>query len=292
MLTKIRQTAEAVNGLAVSTCGVFLWLTILYRSLLDDTPCSTLEILFWLMAGILALGLIETGLFWISKSRDIRPDHLTSWSGAGRLSKTAGHMALWRACVNLISYLLFVIFLSATFYLLVVLNTGKTLAMCALSYSQLILTFFYIFIRKRLSLAIQPLLQRITLLVSQQLPGYELKNRQIALDLKVKNIHQPENRSLITITFDELEEIKILSYLEARTLLNYQIGPDMFLATQSVKDLYKYLKNEIPKPRYYSKISSMGSVLLLKGPELFYLLSVSNQDHQALLKAFKQAKNL
>lgn len=292
MFIKFRLIAEASTGLAIATFGVFLWLAIFYLTLLDDSPCSILEIILWLAAGILALGLIETGLFWINKSRAMRSNHVQSSNDANRLSKTAGHIALWRAYVNLISYPLFVLFLSGILYLLVASNAGKPLTLCALSYSQLILMSFYIFIRKRLVPAIHPLLQRINQLADRQLPGYELKNQQIILDLKVKNIHQPENRSLITINFDELEEIKILSYLEAKTLLKYQIGPDMLLAAQSVKDMYQYLKNEIPKPRCYSKISSTGSILLLKGPELFYLLSISNLDHQALLKAFKQAKNL
>lgn len=292
MPQKIIKMAQKTNGLAISTFGVFLWLGIFYASLLDDTPCSFSEIIFWLLSGALAIGLIETGIFWMNKSRAMEPDNLETSPEVSNLSKTAGKIALSRAYFNLISYPVFVLFLIGIFYLIIASKAGQTLTMCALSYSQLILVIFYIFIRKRLILAMHPILQKIIDFINSQLPSYEVKNDQIVIDLKIKNIHQPDSRSLILIKIDELDDIKVLNYPEAKTLLNYKIGPDVILASESVKDMYKYLKNEIPRPRYYSKISSTGSILLLKGPETFYLLSVSNQDHQALLKAFKQAKNL
>ncbi len=288
----LQKMAEKTNGLAISTFGVFLWLTLLYLSMIDGEACTVSKIITWLLAGLLTIGLIETGIFWMNKSRTIQADNLNTLPEKNTLSSMAGATALSRAYFNLISYPVLVIFLSGIFYLVITSNTGQPLVFCALSYSYLILMAFYIFIRKRLVLAMHPWLQKAIDFINSQLPSYQIQDNQIHLDLKIKNIHRPNSQSLVSIDLAELDEIKILNYPEARALLNYKIGPDLILASESVKDLYKYLKNEIPKPRYYSKVSSTGSILLLKGPEIFYLLSVANQDHQDLLGAFKQAKNL
>lgn len=292
MSINLQKTAELTNGLAVSTFGLFLWLTMLYLSLVDGESCSLLKILTWLSVSILAIGLIEVGLFWINKSQTIQATNLDALPEKNPISQTAGAAAVSRAYFNLITYPILILFLTGLFYLVVSSNAGKPLVFCALFYSHLFLMVFYIFIRQRLAQALNPRLQKIIDHFNTKLPSYEIKNNQIQLDLKIKNTRFSNSQSLIVIDFTELNEIKILNYPEAKAFLNYKIGPDMILAVESIKDMYRYLKQEIPKPRYYSKISSSGSVLLLKGPELFYLLSISNLDHQALLKAFKQAKNL
>lgn len=292
MSFNLQKMAEKTNGLTISTFGAFLWLTLLYLSMIDGDKCSLTKIATWLLTGLLAIGLIETGIFWMNKSRTIQADNLNTLPEKNIISGTAGITALSRVYINLISYPVLVLFLSGIFYLVIASNTGKPLVFCALSYSYLILMTFYIFIRKRLALTMHPWLQKVIGFINSQLPSYQIKDNQIHLDLKIKNVHRPDSRSLVSIELGELEEIKILNYPEARALLNYKIGPDLILASESVKDLYKYLKNEIPKPRYYSKVSSTGSILLLKGPEIFYLLSVANQDHQDLLGAFKRTKNL
>ncbi len=91
---------------------------------------------------------------------------------------------------------------------------------------------------------------------------------------------------IVKIGFDELDEIRAFSYVEAQSYVQYEIGLDFQLALKQGKDMYHYLNGELERPSVYGHWGSLGTTLLLRGPNLCYLISVSNANMNELLAAF------
>jgi hypothetical protein len=151
-------------------------------------------------------------------------------------------------------------------------------------------------------LARQPILavlRRASRPLTSTIPTYTLQGDTIVLDLKRKRSSASSRRGfisigsdpcIVTIRFDELDEIRALSYVEAQSFVQYELGPDLQLALRGTKELYRYLGGEIERPAVYSHWGSLGVVLLLRGPKLFYLVSVANADVEELVAAFNAYK--
>ncbi|MBM3175795.1 MAG: zinc ribbon domain-containing protein [Chloroflexi bacterium] len=122
-------------------------------------------------------------------------------------------------------------------------------------------------------------------------PTYTLTDKGLTIDLKMKNLRDP-SKNLVTIGFDELDEIRTFSFVEAQTFLKYTIGPNIELVIRQTKDLHDYIKGKIKRPSVYTftAIQSVGKIVLLKGPDLFYFLAFDTQDVSDLVDAFGSFK--
>jgi len=97
----------------------------------------------------------------------------------------------------------------------------------------------------------------------------------------------------VKIKFSEIEEIKSMSFIEAQSLLNYKIGPDVTLQIQSVRDMIKFLKdptNPKNRPNAYTldSYASGAKTIMIKGPNLFYIIAIGNEDADKLVKEIKK----
>lgn len=87
----------------------------------------------------------------------------------------------------------------------------------------------------------------------------------------------------VKIKFSEIQEIKELSFIEVQSYMNYKIGPDITLQSQSIMDMINFLKdpnNPENRPNTYTLVSesSGAKTLLIRGQNLFYLIAVGNED--------------
>jgi hypothetical protein len=115
--------------------------------------------------------------------------------------------------------------------------------------------------------------------------------KAVVLDLQIKNMGKGKKQlPPITINFFELDVVQELSFREAEAAVSI-IGPDIPLATQQFKDLLAYAKGDISRPLVYIEYAS-GSNLLLKGSEIFYIISPIAEDVQKVLVAFEKYKKL
>ncbi|MCL5730242.1 MAG: hypothetical protein M1165_01590 [Candidatus Pacearchaeota archaeon] len=93
----------------------------------------------------------------------------------------------------------------------------------------------------------------------------------------------------IKIKFSEIQEIKSLSFVEAQSLRDYKIGPDITLKIQSARDLINFLKdpyNPQNRPNVYAETldSSGAKTLLIRGQNIFYLVAVGNENADEIVK--------
>jgi hypothetical protein len=94
------------------------------------------------------------------------------------------------------------------------------------------------------------------------------------------------------VPFVELDEIhEFSSYPEAQTFMEYSVGPNLNLSVRQTKDMARFVKGEIARPRVYVQRTSIGKIVLLRGPELFYMLGFDTDDVSDLLQAFQQFKS-
>ncbi|HTW96497.1 MAG TPA: hypothetical protein VMD74_02455 [Candidatus Methylomirabilis sp.] len=97
----------------------------------------------------------------------------------------------------------------------------------------------------------------------------------------------------VKIKFEEIDEIREVNYVEAQSLMKYQIGPNISLATRGAKDMYDFMKKKIEKPNVYVMMPAMSGAktLVIKGQNIFYLSAVQNENFEDLLNAFEKYKS-
>jgi hypothetical protein len=123
------------------------------------------------------------------------------------------------------------------------------------------------------------------------LSTYTLTDKGLTIDLKIKNLKDP-SKSLVTIGFSDIDEIRTFSFVEAQTFLKYEVGPNLEIVIRQTKDLHDYVKGKIDRPSVYAftAIQSVGKIVLLKGPDLFYFLAFDTEDVSDLINAFNSFK--
>ena len=97
----------------------------------------------------------------------------------------------------------------------------------------------------------------------------------------------------VKLRFDEIEEIREIGFVEAQSLIKYQIGPNVTLEAQGAIDMARFLSKKIEKPNVYVMMpyASTARTLAIKGPQIFYLTAVENEDCSDLISAFKRYKS-
>ena len=110
----------------------------------------------------------------------------------------------------------------------------------------------------------------------------------MAVDLRLRRPEQATTEPVL-LRFDELTEVRPLSYVGARAFLRYEVGPNLDLAARQTRDVARYLKGDIARPGVYTigTPTMAGTHVLLRGPELLYLLAVDGDDVADLGNAFE-----
>ena len=154
----------------------------------------------------------------------------------------------------------------------------------------------YSLARPFLGIALRPVSRKFSLAT---VPSFSFDANSVTLDLKRKRGLPPSQRSFIAaatvpciveIGFAELDEIRAFSYVEAQSFMRYEVGFDPRLGMKQGKDLWNYLNGELDRPSVYSHWGSVGTTILLRGPIVCYLVSVTNDNANELIAAFNAFK--
>jgi hypothetical protein len=123
------------------------------------------------------------------------------------------------------------------------------------------------------------------------LPKYRLIDGGVEIDLNYFMQLGKRGPSRFTVRFDELEEVRSLTYAEARTYMEYTVGPNVELVAREVREVYQWRTGRIPRPtaHYSTAENPFGQKVVLRGPKLFYLFSF-HTDPAGLLDAFRRSQ--
>ena len=123
----------------------------------------------------------------------------------------------------------------------------------------------------------------------KMMTSYSVDVSGITFTLPDKDLSHPERKFTIRVDFREIEELKLLSYQEAKSYMKYEFSPDLKKLSSGPKDWYLFLKENI-RPRVYTRIVSGGAALLLRGKESFYLMTVNKDNPKDILDAYERSK--
>lgn len=125
---------------------------------------------------------------------------------------------------------------------------------------------------------------------THHLPTYELDDDGISIDLRWGSF--PRERCFkVHLRFDEIEEWRDMTFREAEAFMQGEVGPNVALGGQQVVDLYRYAAGKSPRPDVYIQYQSGGTTLFLRGPKVFYLITVGNTDNERLFAALAQKRS-
>ncbi|MBN2083802.1 MAG: hypothetical protein JW748_01160 [Anaerolineales bacterium] len=123
------------------------------------------------------------------------------------------------------------------------------------------------------------------------LAKYHLVDGGVEIDLNYFMQIGKRGPSRFTIRFDEIQEVRGLTYAETLTYMNYIVGPNLELVAREVREVYQWRTGKIARPtaHYSTAKNPFGQKVLLRGPEVFYLISF-HTDPADLLEAFRRAQ--
>jgi hypothetical protein len=95
----------------------------------------------------------------------------------------------------------------------------------------------------------------------------------------------------VHIRFDEIDELQVMTYTESEAFLKYNIGPDFQLSKRQLEDTAAYLRGKIPRPSVYTYGGAKNDCVLIRGKELFYMISFDADSVSDLTEAYRSFKN-
>src|SRR3989344_3456312 len=155
-------------------------------------------------------------------------------------------------------------------------------------YIQIAVYILYFLILRKIILKIINMARRP---FKKVMPTYEIQNNGIIINFKMAQFpnFSDWDKYKAGIKFSELSEVKELTYFEARNYIDFNVGPNINLAIQALKELAQFIKGKISRPNYYFKVTANGRAVLLKGPHLLYVFTTAKDDVSDLIKAFNQS---
>jgi hypothetical protein len=234
---------------------------------------------------------IESSLVILKRSLAIRgsqlkPVNTSLWTLIGQFAQYQDMLG------SVIISVVFLAILAITSYLIVQLAASNQLHTSPPFFLQLLVYAAYLLGRKPLTNALRPMGKAIRRQSAQSLPTYQLTPNGLSVDLNIRQIGDQSKRFVVNIGFAELDEVRAFSYAEAEAFQRYQIGPNIELLARQTKDLYQYMKGTISRPTVYglNMLSTSGTTMLLRGPELFYFVSFNTAGGSDLVGAYKAFK--
>ncbi|MGI6113296.1 MAG: hypothetical protein ACOYEJ_04145 [Mahellales bacterium] len=122
------------------------------------------------------------------------------------------------------------------------------------------------------------------------LPTYQLTEDGVAIKLFTMASKKHPDPPPVHIDFAEVDDLQLFTYTEAEAFLKYNIGPDLQLGTRQIKETVAYLKGEIPRPSVYTFGGAKSDCVLIRGPELFYMIAFDADDVSDLIQAYHAFK--
>ena len=141
------------------------------------------------------------------------------------------------------------------------------------------------------------LIEPITSYLASVVPSYTLHGDTIVLDTKMQRplLGSPRRFGFAKMTgpvrfrMNELDEVRLFTWSEYQSFIEYELGPDFPLMVRHAEQLEKFVKREIDRPAVFHFVSGQYPIVLLRGPEIFYLVSFA-KGAQELLEAFERFK--
>lgn len=240
--------------------------------------------LLWLCMPIPAIITIEAGLCRLRQGLKMREDKLNYQSGTfwSRLGVFSSIYDILNTGAGILFILL--LFTGAVYELW---HWPRALSANNIFYAASVL--IYIAMRKRLASQGASIEKRLR----SGNPTYTLTGDGVTIKLVTMWNKKRPGPPPVHIRFDEIEQLEVFTYTEADAFLKYKVGPDLKLGARQTRDYMRYVKGEIPRPSVFAfggAGGTNGKRVLIRGPELFYMVTFDTDDVSDLIEAFQSYK--
>ena len=278
---------QILTGIVLLSGGLLLLIITLVLSFVSPGPGMYLarDPIPWILFAIFCICFFEASLSWLRQSLAIDESRLeyrkeNVWSSIGQLiqyTDTIISLTILAAICGIFAFFLLVLgggyqwgFTLSTPFLILVIIYG-----------------LYALIRKPLHASLDRIAGPVVRGLQKNMPRYTLAGQGIAIDLRLKDLHDPLKKYEFFVGFGEIDEVRVLTYAEADALVRYKVGPNLDLGLRQAGDLYRYVKGEISRPSVFARVATNRPNVLLTGPAIFYLISFGNEDHEELIRVFQ-----
>jgi len=277
---------QVLTGIVLLSGGLLFLIITLVLSLMSPRPGLFIapDPLPWILIAIFCICFIEASVYWLRQSLAIDEAMLeyreeNIWSSLGRIFQYVDTIISLTIIIAIGGILIF--------FLLVLLGSPLRFTLSTPFLILVVIYGVYVLIRKPLHAGLDRMAGLAGKRLQENMPHYTLTERGIVIDLRMKDLRDPSKKYEFPVGFDELDEVRVLTYAEADALVRYRIGPNVDLGLRQVGDLYRYVKGEISRPSVFARVATNRPNVLLKGPAIFYLISFGNEDHEELIRVFQ-----
>lgn len=180
---------------------------------------------------------------------------------------------------NLIGLIVVILAVAGVIYVL--LNSGQEFSFQTEFAIQVGTYLAYLLLLRRLALPVGAKLRKS---LQNLLATYELSADSVTFTLPISDLSYPDRKYTIRVGFNEITELKLLNYQEAKDYMRYEFSPDLKKLSSAPKSWYAFMKDNV-RPPVYTKIQSGGAAVLIRGDGIFYLITVNKDDCSDLLEA-------
>ena len=277
---------QVLTGVVLLSGGLLFLIVTLVLSLMSPSPGLFIapDPIPWVLAALFCIGFIEASVYWLRQSLAIDESMLeypeaNIWSSIGRILQYTDAIISLTILIAVGGILVF--------FLLVLLGGPLRFTLSTPFLTLVVIYGIYALIRKPLHAGLDRMAGLAGKRLKNYMPRYTLTGRGIIIDLRMKDFGDPSKKYEFPVGFDELDEVRVLTYAEADALVRYRVGPNLDLGLRQAGDLYRYVKGEISRPSVFARVATNRPNVLLKGPAIFYLISFENEDHEELVRVFQ-----
>ena len=129
-------------------------------------------------------------------------------------------------------------------------------------------------------------LQGLNKETSQYAPWVSVGPDGIYFELRVKTIGGPQRRWVFHVTFDEIQEVRMLGALDAQAYWESMCQYDPTLAVRAGLEMFSYFKGDLARPSIFESLSA-GTHILVRSPTVLYLMGEADGTAPAAVVAWQ-----
>lgn len=287
---------EYLGGTAFCISGILVFLAFFTLSLTTNAVDSA-EPPTWLPYGaIVTCLMVEIGLLFVRRASQLQSANMeygeqstNSWVNISKTIAAVGQRISFvvGVVVLLLVSIVFAVWIEKMLGLLKAGGSGIVLSSQSRALIWVLLGYaVYVVIRSLVGSKVAKGLQSIG--GSPQAICSVDADETINIKLKVTILGKGDKPQPIRIKFNELTEARTMTYWESEGFLKGGAGAnDVIFAKDSIQSQIAYFQGK-GRPQYLDMRSGSSTVLLLRGKDIFYLLSCKDEEAKAVEVAFKK----
>lgn len=277
---------QILGSIILFLAGTLFALLIILASL---QPQKSEFSLIWVFMAIFLIIWFEGVIWWLRQSLRIEDSKLeyrekSIWTRFGLFSQYAGIV------LSIIIILILLSILSPVISFFISKFDYDSISISREFLSLVSTCGLYIITRNPIISALRKIGSSLVKRFKGSFANYTLSDNGLIIDLKWNNFKGQPGKYLINIGFDEIEEIRTFSFVEAQTFIDSWVDSNTELRSRQVKDMVDFSRGKIARPSVYESISSTGRTVFLKGPNLFYLITFDVENVDDLMNAYNSFK--